>query len=110
MVGQCGYSGSIWPGNGERYGIFRPICYGKQRGVEQLAWSSDQMKVLRQQWETTFGVPEIAGGYYTGRHLTNAVRKVINDNDDPRETLLDYTRTINEEIDKKRLEFGLDTQ
>ena len=31
----------------------------------------------------------------------------MNDNDDPRETILDYTRTINEEIEKKRIEFGL---
>ena len=38
---------------------------------------------------------------------TNAVRKVTNDKTDPRETLLDYARTINEEINKKRLEFGL---
>lgn len=76
---------------------------------EQLAWSSEQMERLKEQWEYTFGIPEVAGGYYTGRHLTNASRKVINDNDDPRETLLDYTRTINEEMEKKRIEFGLDS-
>ena len=39
--------------------------------------------------------------------MTNAIRKVINDKDDPRETLLTYTRTINEEIKIKRREFGL---
>lgn len=53
------------------------------------------------------GFREVAGGYYTTRHMTNAVRKVTNDKTDPRETLLDYARTINEEINKKRLEFGL---
>ncbi len=74
---------------------------------ERLSWSSDQMAVLKEQREETFGVPEVAGGYYTSRHLTNAARKVINNNEDPRETLLDYNRTINEEIEKKRLEFGL---
>lgn len=81
-----------------------------REAFDQLAWSKDQMKVLNEQWGYTFGVPEIAGGYYTSRHLTNATRKVINDNEDPRETLLDYTRTINEEIDKKRTEFGLETE
>ena len=39
--------------------------------------------------------------------MTNAIRKVINDKDDPRETLLTYTHTINEEIEIKRKEFGL---
>lgn len=77
---------------------------------EQLAWSSDQMAVLKEQWENAVGIPEVAGGYYTSRHITNAVRKVVNNNEDPRETLLDYARTINEEIEKKRLEFGLDVR
>lgn len=80
------------------------------KAFEQLAWSGSQVDVLREQWNFTVGFREIAGGYYTGRHIINAVRKVINDNDDPRETLLDYARTINEEIAKKRLEFGLDNR
>ncbi|MBQ8555485.1 MAG: extracellular solute-binding protein [Clostridia bacterium] len=75
--------------------------------IEQLAWSEDQLKVIREQMQWAVGFREVAGGYYTTRHLTNAVRKVTNDKTDPRETLLDYARTINEEIVKKRSEFGL---
>lgn len=75
--------------------------------LDQLAWSADQLKVLKEQQKWSVGFPEIAGGYSTTRHMTNAIRKVINDKDDPRETLLTYTRTINEEIDIKRKEFGL---
>ncbi len=74
---------------------------------EGLAWSSKQMKVLKEQWAWTCGTPEVPGSYYTSRHLVNAVRKVIAASEDPRETLLDYTRTINEELTKKRKEFGL---
>lgn len=74
---------------------------------EQLSWSADQVDVLREQWDWTVGFREIAGGYYTARHITNAARKVMNDKEDPRETLLDYARTINEEITKKRIEFGM---
>jgi ABC-type glycerol-3-phosphate transport system substrate-binding protein len=73
----------------------------------RLSWSAEQMKILSEQRAWTVGIPEVAGGYYTGRHITNAVRNVINNNADCRETLLDYARTINEEVDKKRLEFGL---
>lgn len=75
--------------------------------LEQLAWSTDQLAVLKAQQKWTRGFPEIAGGYSTTRHMTNAIRKVINDKDDPRETLMTYTHTINEEIDIKRKEFGL---
>ena len=55
----------------------------------------------------TKGFPEIAGGYSTTRHITNAIRKVINTKEDQRETLLTYARTINEEIKIKRREFNL---
>ena len=75
--------------------------------IEQLSWSEAQLKVIREQMTWAVGFREVAGGYYTTRHMTNAVRKVTNDKTDPRETLLDYARTINEEINKKRLEFGL---
>ena len=75
--------------------------------LKQLAWSADQLKVLEEMQAWGVGFPEIAGGYSTTRHMTNAIRKVINDKDDPRETLLTYTRTINEEIKIKRREFGL---
>ncbi len=75
---------------------------------EQLSWSAANAAVLRQQWDSVVGTPEVPGGYYTSRHIINAVRKVINNSEDTRETLLDYTRTINNEITKKRKEFGLE--
>ncbi|MBQ6233965.1 MAG: extracellular solute-binding protein [Clostridia bacterium] len=75
--------------------------------LRQLAWSSSQLKVLEEQMSHTRGFPEIAGGYSTTRHITNAIRRVINTKEDPRETLLNYARTINEEIKSKRREFNL---
>ena len=73
----------------------------------QLAWTQHAIEVLTEQWEQTVGIREVPGGYYTGRHLTNAVRKCINEKADPRETILDYSILINEELTKKRKEFGL---
>ena len=77
------------------------------KALRELAWSRDQLQVLLKQIEQTRGFPEIAGGYSTTRHITNAIRRVINTKEDPRETLLNYARTINEEIKIKRKEFGL---
>lgn len=73
----------------------------------QLAWSYDDIQVLNEQWEQTVGIREVPGGYYTGRHLANAVRKVLNEKDDARETIIDYSIKIDEELTKKRKEFGL---
>lgn len=78
-----------------------------REALKQLAWSADQLAVLETQMASTVGFREIAGGYSTTRHMTNAIRRVINDKDDARETLLTYSRTINEEIKVKRNEFGL---
>lgn len=79
-----------------------------RKAFDQLAWSPKERNIILQQWQWVVGTPEVAGGYYTQRHLVNAVRKVMMNHEDPRETLLDYTRDINEEIAKKRKEFGLD--
>ena len=75
--------------------------------LRQLAWSGKQLGVLEEQMAHTRGFPEIAGGYSTTRHITNAIRRVINTKEDKRETLLNYARTINEEIKIKRREFNL---
>jgi len=74
---------------------------------ERLSWSVDDIEVLRAQWDQSVGIREVPGGYYTGRHITNAIRKVINDKDDTRETIIDYSIKIDEEITKKRKEFGM---
>lgn len=73
----------------------------------RLAWGADVIEVLNEQWNQTVGIREVPGGYYTGRHITNAIRKVLNEHMDPRETILDYSITIDEEIVKKRKEFGM---
>ena len=74
----------------------------------RLSWGSQQMAVLDEQREWLVGIPEVPGGYFFNRHITNAVRKVINEKAGTRETLLDYTITINDEMLKKRKEFGLE--
>ncbi|MCL2016935.1 MAG: extracellular solute-binding protein [Defluviitaleaceae bacterium] len=75
---------------------------------QSLPWSSDQLAVLNEQRYWTLGTPEVPGGYYVGRHLINAIRRVINENVDPRETLLDFSIVINRELINKRREFGLE--
>lgn len=75
--------------------------------LKQLSWNSRQIEVLEKSLDETIGVPEVPGSYYTPRHVVNGARKVVNEKDDPRETLIDYTRKINEELTRKRQEFNL---
>ena len=78
-----------------------------KEALKQLSWNSRQIKVLEESMNETVGVPEVPGSYYTPRHIVNGTRRVINDKDDARETLIDYTRKINEELTRKRQEFNL---
>jgi ABC-type glycerol-3-phosphate transport system substrate-binding protein len=75
---------------------------------KRLSWGSQQMAVLDEQRSWTVGTPEVPGGYFVNRHIINAARRVLNEGEDTRETLLDYTITINDELIKKRKEFGLE--
>ena len=78
-----------------------------KEALRQLSWNSKQIKVLEESMNQTVGVPEVPGSYYTPRHIVNGTRRVINEKDDARETLIDYTRKINEELTRKRQEFNL---
>lgn len=76
--------------------------------MAQLPWTVREYEKLYEQWEWVRGIPEVPGSYMTGRHLDNAFRLVLEERTNPRETLYDYVMVINEEINKKRREFGLD--
>ena len=52
-------------------------------------------------------MPNIAGSYISGREVENAFREVINNLINAKETLYEYANNINNEIDRKRAEFGL---
>lgn len=75
--------------------------------LEQLPWPQKDYKNLEAQWQWVRGIPQVPGGYFTGRHLDNAFRKVVNGNENPREALNDYIIYINDEIEIKRREFNL---
>jgi len=75
--------------------------------LEELPWPVKDYNNLESQWQWVEGIPQVPGGYFTGRHLDNAFRKVVNGNENPREALSDYILYINDEIEIKRKEFNL---
>ncbi|MGZ9585653.1 extracellular solute-binding protein [Paenibacillus marinisediminis] len=75
--------------------------------LQELPWPVKDINALMDQMEWVRGVPDVPGAYSTQRHLNNAYFKVLNHGSNPRETLKDYVRIINQEITVKRREFGL---
>lgn len=76
--------------------------------LAELPWTVKEYLSLQEQWSWVKGIPEVPGSYMTGRHLDNAFRLVYNESSNPKETIYDYVQIINDEITKKRSEFGLD--
>ncbi|GIQ64516.1 ABC transporter substrate-binding protein [Paenibacillus cisolokensis] len=75
--------------------------------LAELPWPVKDYTNLESQWQWVRGIPQVPGGYFTGRHLDNAFRRVVNGNENPREALSDYILYIDDEIEIKRKEFNL---
>ncbi len=75
-----------------------------------LPWTARDLGVLEDQWRSVRAIPEVPGGYYTSRHVNNAFRRVLFQEDEPKETLLEYVEVIDDEIRSKRNELGLDAE
>ena len=78
--------------------------------LKSLPWPAEDYNALSKQFESVRGIPQVPGGYFTSRHLTNAFYTVvINAKIGSREALADHVRYIDAEINNKRREFGLET-
>jgi ABC-type glycerol-3-phosphate transport system substrate-binding protein len=73
-----------------------------------LPWSVNEYNELSEQMNYMKGIPQVPGGYYSWRNVSNAYyRTVVSNTMGPREALTEYNRYINEEINYKRKEFNL---
>lgn len=76
--------------------------------VRGSAWQRDEIDALLAQWEEVQGIPEVPGGYYTTRYVDFAFRSVVLQGQLPREVMMENEEIVNEEINYKRIELGLE--
>ena len=77
--------------------------------LESLPWTRAEYEQLEKQFNNLAAVPNYPGAYIVGRYTGFAFLAAYNDNVDPVTELQSYIKTINEEITRKRQEFGLET-
>ncbi len=80
------------------------------KAFEQVSWPAGIKQILMNILGDLRGIPEVPGGYITGRYLNNAFLSVITSYENPSDVLFENTVLINEEIAAKREEFGLLSQ
>lgn len=76
--------------------------------LSQMTWSSSEYKELFAQMEQIDSVPQVPGGYYLSRIINFAFNRVYNQNENPKEVMRDYIKELNDELTRKRAEFGLE--
>ena len=76
--------------------------------IALLPWTENQVKLLTKQRAAVVEVPEVVGGYYSARGIDNAFKNVVLNKKNYREELLQQSVIINNELTRKRKEFGLD--
>ncbi len=80
---------------------------GNAEAIVTLASDLGFEEAIKETLEWSRGIPQVPGGYISGRYLENSFLTVVNNNTDPVDTLYNNIRHINKEIATKRLEFGL---
>lgn len=76
--------------------------------LSQLNWSAEELATLRAQWESLEEIPILPASYAVTRNIMNAFRETVNENENPRDTLMYYNSDMNDEITRKRENLGLD--
>ena len=77
------------------------------QAIRLLPWTPSEASLILTQMQAAKGIPQSIASYYVTRNLYNAYRRVTVNNTNPREVLYRYNRQMNEEIARKREEFGL---
>ena len=77
------------------------------QAIRLLPWTPSEASLILTQMQAAKGIPQSIASYYVTRNLYNAYRRVTVNNTNPREVLYRYDRQMNEEIARKREEFGL---
>lgn len=73
---------------------------------EQMAWPSEHIKVILEQWKWLKDTPHVPGDYMLERQLSDAWNKIVFDGVNPRRAIEDATILTNRELSKKLQEFG----
>ncbi|MHB1454742.1 MAG: extracellular solute-binding protein [Saccharofermentanales bacterium] len=73
-----------------------------------LKWSKSELSNLNTARESVYDIYQTPASYYISRNLSNAFRKVVYYFANDREVLNKYAKDMNNELKRKRQEFGLD--
>ena len=75
--------------------------------IRNLSWTANEREALEDQMKHMSSIVNYPGSYIIDRFLKFAFLDVVNDSVDPVDAMTDYIEAINEELKRKREEFGM---
>ena len=89
------------------FGVANRYFAANREAFYQLPWTPEETAVLELQWAQVTDVAQTPASYYVSRCISNAFRNVVYYHKNPREILTKYAAQMDEELARKRREFGL---
>ncbi len=88
-------------------GIAARPATANQKALEDLPWTAEEKNNILEQFGSLVAVPNHPGSYYLARYVNFAFLATYNDGEDASDALLSYVATINSELTRRRVEFGM---
>ncbi len=79
------------------------------QGLRELSWSATELSGLLTQFDNLAAIPNYPGSYIIARYTNFAFLAAYNNGEDAVQAMLDYISVINQELSRKRKEFGMKT-
>ena len=76
---------------------------------DKLAWSRQERETLGISRKWGSEAPQVIGGYFSGRHITNAFTRCVVDGDKPRDSLEKCVEDINMELIRRQKDFHIES-
>uniref|UniRef100_A0A7C5V0J3 Extracellular solute-binding protein n=1 Tax=Caldicellulosiruptor owensensis TaxID=55205 RepID=A0A7C5V0J3_9FIRM len=76
------------------------------KAFQRLPWNKEELESLEAQWKYVEEIEEVPGSYYITRSIDSAFSAVVYQGINPRESLWKYTKEINDELERKRIELS----
>lgn len=86
------------------------LMTANKAAFSKLGWSQDMSNLIEESENNLCAIPAIPGSYYVTRHISNAISRVIYNDQVPGDALLKYAAIIDAEIQYKTEWFGLNKE
>ena len=74
--------------------------------LSRLSWDKESLKTILKQWENVNEIEEVPGSYYVSRSIDQAFWAVYNNEATEKEAITDWSRTSDNEIERKIAEYA----